>query len=107
MSDYCEMEDSHRDILRRHKSNLEEDLEPKSILSKLTTVLDENEEEQIRSLSTRKERCGKLFEILPRKGPHAFKAFVEALKKHAPHLALVLIEAGNKEESNQSSALRD
>ena len=88
-------------------SILEKDLEPKDTLSKLTTVLDENEEEEIKAQSTRKERCDKLFEILPRKGPNAFKSFVEALKKLAPHLGSCVIEAGNKEEPNQSSALRD
>ena len=62
-------------------SILEKDLEPKDTLSKLTTVLDENEEEEIKAQSTRKERCDKLFEILRRKGPNALKPFVEALKK--------------------------
>ena len=107
VSDYCEMEERHRLILRRHKSILEKDLEPKGILSELTTVLDQNEEDQIKAQSTRIERCDKLFEILPRKGPKAFEVFVEALKNPWPHLASYLIEAGNEEKSNRSSALRD
>ena len=102
------MENWQRDILRRHQSYLEEDLEPTDILSNFSPkVLTNADVEQIRAQSTRKERCDKLLEILPRKGPTAFKEFVEALKKKAPHLALVLIVAGNKEEPNQSSALRD
>ena len=60
----------HRLILRRHKSILEKDLEPKDVLSKLTTVLDQNDEDEIN------------------------------------HLASCLIEAGNEEKSNRSSAPR-
>ena len=105
-SDYCEMEERHRLILRRHKSILEKDLEPKDVLSKLTTVLDQNDEGEIKVQSTRMERCDKLFDVLPRKGPKAFKEFVEALKNQSPHLASCLIEAGNEEKSNRSSAPR-
>ena len=107
VSDYCEMEERHRNILRRHKSILEKDLEPKDILSELTTVLNQHEEDAIKVQSTRMERCDKLFDILPRKGPKAFKVFIEALKNQTPHLASCLIEAGNEEKSNRSSALRD
>lgn len=107
VSDYCEMEERHRFILRRHKSILAKDLEPKDILPELTTVLNQNEEDEIKVQSTRMERCDKLFDILPRKGPEAFKVFVEALKNQSPHLASCLSEAGNEEKSNQSSALRD
>ena len=96
------MEARHRSILRRHKSILEKDLEPKGVLSELTTVLDQNEEEQISVQPTRKEKCDKLFEILPRKGPKAFEVFVEALKKQSPHLASHLIEAGKEEKSDKS-----
>ncbi|XP_044179017.1 caspase-2-like [Acropora millepora] len=87
------MEERHRDILRRHKSILEKDLEPKDILSELTTVLNQHEEDAIKVQSTRMERCDKLFDILPRKGPKAFKVFIEALKNQTPHLASCLIEA--------------
>jgi len=59
----------------------------------LVTVLTEMDEEEIKAQLTRQERGDKLLEILPRKGPTAFKVFVEALKKEVPHLADVLIEA--------------
>ena len=94
--------------MRNHESNLEEDLEPNDILSKLVTVLTKKDEEKVRAQITRQGRCQELFDILPRKGPDAFNVFVEALKEEAKHLALVLIEAGSKEgEPYQSSALRD
>ena len=101
------MEDKHRTILRLYWSNIRENLEPKEILSKLVTVLNETDEEEIRAQSTRQERCDKLLEILPRRGKNAFNVFVNALDTEAQHLALDLTEAGNKEEPNQSSALMD
>jgi len=52
VSDYCEMEERHRLILRRHKSILEKDLEPKDVLSKFTTVLDQNDEDEINHLAS-------------------------------------------------------
>ena len=101
------MEEKHRLILRHHWSNIRENLEPKNILPKLVTVLIETDEEQIKAQSTRQERCDKLLEILPIRGRDAFAAFVNALDKEAPHLALDIRKAGNQEEPNQSSALKD
>ena len=93
--------------MRRHQSNIRTDLEPKNILAKLVEILTRTEEGKIKAQQTREERCDTLLEILPRKGPNAFIIFVEALKGEAPHLASDLIEAGNKEEPNQSSAFSD
>ncbi|XP_067021500.1 E3 ubiquitin-protein ligase Ufd4-like isoform X2 [Acropora muricata] len=103
------MEKKHRTLLRTRKSVLEEDLEPNNILSKLATflILNETEDEDIRAQPTRQKRCERLLDILPRKGPNAFTAFLAVLLEEAPHLALCLIEADNKEEPNQSSALMD
>ena len=96
-SDYFKMEDKHHSILRHHWSNIRDNLEPNNILSSLALVLRETDEEEIREQSTRQERCDKLLYLLPRRGKNAFNVFVEALEKEAPHLALDLIEAGNKE----------
>ena len=94
-------EGKHRTILHDHRSKIVKDLEPNNILPNLVTVLTEKDEVEIREQSTRQERCDKLLKILPRKGENAFEVFVEALKKEAPHLAVDLIEAGNKEDPNQ------
>ena len=101
------MEDKHRIILRNYRPNIVKDLESRNILPKLGTVLTQNDDDEIKGQPTRLGRCEKLLEILPRKGPKAFKVFVEALKVEAAHLAQDLIEAGNKENPNQLSALRD
>ena len=89
------MEDTHRYILRDHGPNIIRDLEPNNILPDLGRVLNEKDEAEIKAQSTRQERCGKLLEILPRKGPNAFTKLVYALDKEAEHLALELIKAGN------------
>ena len=101
------MEDRLRNILRCHRPNIRMDLEPENILANLVKILNQTDEGEIRAQSTREKRCDKLLEILPRKGREAFTVFVEALQGEAPHLASDLIEAGNKEEPNQSPALSD
>ena len=89
------MEERHRTILRDYRPNIVSDLEPNNILPYLVRVLDLSDEAEIKAQSTRQERCLTLLEMLPRKGPNAFKVFVKALKKEAPDLASDLIEAGN------------
>ena len=92
--------------MRHHRPNIRLDLEPENILSNLAEILNDTDLGEIKAQSTREKRCDKLSEILPRKGPNAFKALVEALKEEAPHLASDLIAAGNK-KGHQSSALSD
>ncbi|XP_067020545.1 uncharacterized protein [Acropora muricata] len=88
----------HRTILRDYRSIIVKNLEPNNILSKLVTVLTEKDVAEIREQSTRQERCERLLEILPRKGPNGFTVFVEALKEEAPHLASDLIDAARAYE---------
>ena len=107
VSDYCEMEQKHRTILRHYWCDIRDNLEPNNILPKLVLVLGETDEEEIKEQSTRQERCDKLLKILPTRGENAFDVFVNALVKEAPHLAKKLTVAGNKDEPNQSSTLRD
>jgi len=98
------MEQKHHSILRQHWSYIRDNLEPNNILPRLVLVLRETDKEEIREQSTRQERCDKLLCLLPRGGKNAFNVFVEALKKEAPHLALVLIEAEKGTENELSSA---
>ena len=64
-------------ILRDYLSEIVMDLEPNNILPHLARVLTQNDDVEIKAQSTRQRRCEKLLEILPRKGPNAFKVFVE------------------------------
>ena len=61
------MKQKHRTILRNQKCNLEKDLEPEDILSKLATVLTEKDEEKVRAQHTTEGRCDKLFASYPEK----------------------------------------
>lgn len=86
------MDDKHRDILRRNRSALSKDLEPKKIVHHLADVLDVQDEENIRAIKTRKEASYELLDMLPRRGPKAFGVFKEALRKKQRHLAILLGE---------------
>lgn len=107
LSIYREMEEKHRLILRSHQSTLKKDLEPNRILSDLVEILAETDEGEIKAQSTKEKRCDKLLEILPSKGPKAFEVFVEALKKHALHLALPLIESEHNARCEGLKSERD
>ncbi|XP_074622565.1 uncharacterized protein LOC141880875 [Acropora palmata] len=94
------MENRLRNILRRHRLKIRMDLEPENILAKLVEILSDTDEGEIKAETTREKKCDKLLEILPRKGPNAFKVFVEALKGEASHLAsdLIEVEEGTEHE---------
>lgn len=75
------MDDKHRDILRRHWSELRRDLEPTKLLPFLVSILDVTDEQEVKVKLTREDRIDKLLEILPRRGPKAFDEFVKALQE--------------------------
>ena len=92
------MDDKHRDILRRHWSELRRDLEPTKLLPYLVSILDVTDEQEVKVKATREDRIDKLLDILPRRGPKAFEEFVKALQEVQPFLAAPLIqEAGNSD----------
>lgn len=91
------MDDKHRDILRRKWSNLRRDLEVTKLLPYLVEVLSPEDEEEVKSETTRQKMVDKLLDILPKKGPKAFDVFVEALQNKQPFLASTLRpESGRK-----------
>lgn len=87
------MDDRHREILHHCLSELEKDLEPKKVLSELTTVLDATDVREVYESGTRVNQVNKLLDFLPRRGPNAFNVFVKALKEKQPHLAITLQNA--------------
>jgi len=92
--------------LRDYRPNIVRDLEPNNILPDLGSVLTEKDDAEIKAQSTRQGRCEQLLEIIPRKGPYAFKVFVEALKKEAAHLASDVIDADHKETEKELRQVR-
>ena len=85
------MEDKHREILRRQRSNLRRDLEVMKLLPKLFSVLDPEDEEEVKAEATRRKMVDKLLNILPKKGPRAFDVFVKGLQEVQPFLAVPLL----------------
>jgi len=59
--------------------------------SLLFTTEDEN---KIKSKVTRQQQCGKLLEMLQRKGGKAYEIFKKTLEIVHPHLAITIVEAG-------------
>lgn len=90
------MDDRHRSLLRRHTVSLRRDLEPKKILPYLVTILDPDDEQQIKNQPIREDQVDKLLDILPRRGPQAFRCFVEALESVQPHLGDLIREDEGK-----------
>ena len=85
------MDDKHREILRRQRSNLCRDLEVMKLLPKLHSVLDTEDEEEVKAEGARRQKVDKLLNILPKKGPEAFHVFVKGLQELQPFLAAPLL----------------
>ena len=85
------MEEERRNILKRHRTAITNDLEVKKVLNKLT-VLGEEDRDEIKAEKTRTEQARALLDMLPRKGSNAFTDFVSALYeiKGQEHLADLL-----------------
>ncbi|XP_068733322.1 uncharacterized protein [Montipora capricornis] len=94
------MDEEHRAILRKNFPYLVRDLEPLKLLHDLAEVLDEDDRDEVKSGSSRKNQAETILELLPRKGPKAFECFVGALNKRQKHLARPLIEQSGIDISN-------
>ncbi|XP_074615788.1 uncharacterized protein LOC141875405 [Acropora palmata] len=86
------MEEEHRTILRKNRQHLIRDLEPLKILNDLAQIFDEDDRDEVKAESTRKEQVEVLLDMLPRKGPKVFEDFLRALNKRQPHLAYPMID---------------
>lgn len=97
------MEEKHRTILKKHRMDITKDLEVKKVLNRLT-VLDDEDRDEIKAISTRGEQAGTLLDMLSRKGSNAFKDFLSALFEinGQKHLAQLLIKDSGIEISSIS-----
>lgn len=75
------MDKKHRDLLRRNRLTLVQDLEVSQLLNYLfqENCLSENDLETIKAEPTRRIQAEKLLDILPRRGPQSFDVFCRAL----------------------------
>ena len=99
------MDDKHRATLRRHWSKLRDDLELKKLLPYLVDVLDQEDEQEVKAGTTRRNMIDNLLEILPMKGPAAFDEFVKALQKIQPFLAALLLQESGKNCTTEKKKL--
>lgn len=94
------MDEEHRNILRRCRETLVEDMEPRQVLIKMVDpLLFTKEDESIVKGSglTREEQCEILLDILPRKGAKAYEVFKETIAKVHPHLTETILRAEKQE----------
>lgn len=75
------MDKKHRDLLRRNRLTLVQDLEVSQLLNYLfqENCLSENDLETIKAEQSRRIQAEKLLDILPRRGPQSFDVFCRAL----------------------------
>ena len=75
------MDKKHRDLLRKNRISLVQDLEATQLLSYLyqEDILSENDRDSIKAETTRGAKAEKLLDILPRRGKKAFDVFCQAL----------------------------
>lgn len=75
------MDKKHKQLLRKNRITLAQDLEATQLLNYLFQEegLSENDLESIKAEKTRRTQAEKLLDILPRRGPKAFDIFCRAL----------------------------
>lgn len=75
------MDKKHKDLLRKNRMTLVEDLEATQLSNYLYQEggITENDVETIKAKPTRRAQAEKLLDILPRRGPKAFDVFCRAL----------------------------
>ncbi|XP_068752676.1 golgin subfamily A member 6-like protein 7 [Montipora capricornis] len=91
-----EMDEMHRKILHDHRDYLLRNLEPMKLLPYLNTVLDESDRQEIEQEPTRNRKVVKLLDMLPKRGPDAFDAFIKALEETQKFMARFLKQETDK-----------
>ena len=93
------MDNRHRELLRRNRERLVEDLDALSLLTYLFQehTLSENDVDLIKAERTRSSRAEKLLDIVARRGPQAFDTFCRALERRGglKHLVALLKTPGS------------
>lgn len=86
------MDTAHRNLLRKNRLALSEDLDAKTATSYLYSedIISEHDKEDIETAKTQRDKSEKLLDILPKRGPHAFEVFLKFLDDKQPHLSKLL-----------------
>ena len=75
------MDKKHRELLRKNRLKLVQDLDATQLLNYLfqENCLSESDVDNIKVQTTPRAKAEKLLDILPRRGPHSFDVFCRAL----------------------------
>uniref|UniRef100_A0A671U377 Caspase 9, apoptosis-related cysteine peptidase n=1 Tax=Sparus aurata TaxID=8175 RepID=A0A671U377_SPAAU len=90
------MEERHRKILQRNRSNLVKDLDPSSLYDGLIEngVFTQDMVDEIKSCATRREQARKLVVDLETRGSRAFPLFLQCLQETGQHSLAELLRNG-------------
>jgi len=100
------MDEHQINRLRRHRTKIVDDLEPRGpVLDALCEdgILTENDIELVSSAKTRKERCHALLSLLPTRGPSAYGSFRKALTVGKYDFLADTLEEESNESTNEST----
>ena len=84
------MDEIHRQVLRKQRLTMLKDLETVGVLDHMyqSGSLSEDDCAQVKISGTRRERCQRFLDMLPRRGDNAYHVFLRALEKESlSHLA--------------------
>lgn len=105
------MDKKHRDLLRKNRLLLVEDLEATQLSNFLYQEggISENDMQTIKAKPTRQAQAEKLLDILPRRGPKVFDVFCRALEQTdgQGHLLDMLKTNGSPASGAVSSSIQD
>ena len=99
-NDSLGMRQLDRDVLLDHRFELTKKLKVDRVLPHMGSIFDLSDCETIRHEKTSFEKAARLLDILPRRGPHAFRLFLLALEREHPQLCRLLVDACRKNISD-------
>lgn len=90
------MEESHKNILRRNRTNLVKDLDPSNLYDGLLEkgVFTHDMIDEIKSAGTRRDQARELVRDLETRGSRAFPLFLECLQETGQHSLAELLQNG-------------
>jgi len=86
------MQEEDRKTLQRNRQALVKDLEAKRVASLLYSreIFSIDDKDEVNAKATASEQRETVLDILPRKGPRAFRVFCDVLEEVSPHLEALL-----------------
>ena len=94
---------TQKKILDASRAAIVKDLQVKDVFNELRSdlILTHEDTERILNEKTSREQAQKLLDILSDKGSNAFESFQKCLREKYPHLAELLMEGCNRQETGE------